>query len=71
MAAKIMAVHDAGKHEEAVAMMDGPFYVLGQRLNTVSTEWISHNEHVATTAGDASIAAIDSAAADGDCGVRG
>ncbi len=60
-AAKIMAVHDAGKHEEAVAMMDGPFYVLGQRLNSVSSEWIGHNEQVATREGDASIVAIDSA----------
>lgn len=58
-AEKVLSLADAGHRDEALAMLLGPQAELGDRLSTVSSEWIRHNEQLATAAGKAAIEAIE------------
>ena len=51
----MMALSADGRREEAVSMLNGPLAELAARLKGVSSEWIQHNEDLATTAGKAAV----------------
>ncbi len=52
-ARQLMALADAGRHDEAVALLNGKVIDAGERLGKVSGEWIQNNEDLAKTAGRA------------------
>ena len=55
-----MAMADAGRQEEATALLFGPSIAgLGVTVSKVSLEWIKYNEQIATDAGQAALTAID------------
>jgi len=59
-AKQAMALSAEGRREEGIALLNGPLAEPGQRLSRASSEWIQHNEDLATTAGKAAIEAIAS-----------
>ena len=59
--AEAMSLADAGRHEEATALLFGPIAERGERLSKTSREWIAYNEEIATRAGQEALAAIDEA----------
>jgi len=55
-----MAMADAGRQEEAAALLFGPSIAgLGVTVSKVSLEWIKYNEEISTDAGQAALTAID------------
>jgi two-component system sensor histidine kinase/response regulator len=58
-AEKVMSLADSGRRDEALAMLLGPEAELGDRLSKVSSEWIRHNEQLATSAGRATMESIE------------
>jgi len=55
-----MAMADAGRQEEATALLFGPSIAgLGVTVSKVSLEWIKYNEEISTDAGQAALTAID------------
>ena len=58
-AEKVMSLADAGGRDEALTMLFGPMAEVGGRLSKVSSEWIRHNEQLATAAGKDAIASIE------------
>jgi signal transduction histidine kinase/DNA-binding response OmpR family regulator len=55
-----MAAADAGRHDEATALLFGPSVTgLSARLSQISQEWIKYNEDIAIEAGKAALLAID------------
>src|SRR5262249_29154470 len=57
-AEQILALSAEGQRDEAVSRMRGGFAKLGDRLSTVSSEWIQHNEKLAADAGKAALGSI-------------
>ncbi|HTH47399.1 MAG TPA: response regulator, partial [Candidatus Limnocylindria bacterium] len=57
-AEKVMALADAGNRDEALALLLGPQSEIGNRVGKVSSEWILHNEHQATSAGKETVQSI-------------
>ena len=58
-AEKVMSLADTGGRDEALTMLFGPLAELSVRLGKVSSEWIRHNEQLATAAGRDAIASIE------------
>jgi two-component system sensor histidine kinase/response regulator len=58
-AEKVMSLADAGRRDESLALLLGPQAALGARLGKASSEWIAHNEQLATTAGKDALDSID------------
>jgi PAS domain S-box-containing protein len=58
-AKQVMELADAGRHDEAVALLNGSATRTGIRLSRVSSEWIQYTEDEAHTAGEAAMAAIE------------
>ena len=58
-AKQVMKLSTDGGREEALALLNGPLAVVGGRLSAVSSEWIQHNEDLATTAGNAAVESIN------------
>ena len=57
---RVMAYAAAGRREDALTrFFTGAMPGLGVRTNEVLTEWIQHNERLATSAGHATLIAID------------
>ncbi|HXI72870.1 MAG TPA: response regulator [Verrucomicrobiae bacterium] len=59
-ARQVMAQADAGRHDEAVALLNGKVTETGERLGKVSSEWIKNNEDMAKAAGRAAVKGIQS-----------
>ncbi len=59
-ARQVMLLADAGRHDEAVALLNGKVIGAGERLGKVSAEWIQNNEDIAKTAGKAVVTGIES-----------
>jgi len=57
-AKQVMALSADGHREEAIAMLKGSMAEVAGRLSKVSSEWIQHNEDLATTAGKGAVEAI-------------
>ncbi|MHB9006384.1 MAG: response regulator [Limisphaerales bacterium] len=57
-AREAMSLADQGLADKAVDWLDRSTDDVGERLNTVSGEWIQHSEDQATSAGRAAVAAI-------------
>jgi two-component system sensor histidine kinase/response regulator len=57
-AEKIILLASEGRRDEAVGQLQGSFFELGARLSAVSSEWIQHNEELATSAADAAFRSI-------------
>src|SRR4051812_15307141 len=56
-----MALADAGRHDEATALLFGPSLEgLGTTLNQLSMEWIKYNQQIAVDAGNGAVMAIES-----------
>ena len=55
---KIVASAGKGRNEEMIGQIYGGFAELGANLSTVSSEWIRHNEELATAAGNAALGSI-------------
>src|SRR3954454_15287290 len=56
-----MALADAGRHDEATALLFGPSLEgLGTTVNQLSMEWIKYNEQIAIDAGNGAVQAIES-----------
>ena len=55
----VMALADEGRHDEAVAYLNGPLQIPGVKLNTTSSEWIRTNEQMAAGAGRDAVSAIE------------
>ena len=58
-AEEVMSLADAGRRDEALALVLGPQASLGNRLGKASIEWITHNEDLATRAGTAATDSVD------------
>ena len=56
-ARQVMTLADAGKQDEAVALLNGRVREIGEQLSKVSSEWIGNNEELANTAGQEAISA--------------
>jgi two-component system sensor histidine kinase/response regulator len=54
-AKQAMALAEQGRRDEAVALLHGSMATLAEELASVSTEWIQHNETLATAAGKATV----------------
>jgi signal transduction histidine kinase/DNA-binding response OmpR family regulator/HAMP domain-containing protein len=59
-ARQVMSLADAGRHDEAVALLNGKVTEAGERLGKVSAEWIQNNEDMAKTAGKAAVNGVQS-----------
>ena len=57
-AKQVMTLAAEGRREEGAALLNGSLVELGGRLSRVSSEWIQHNQDLATTAGKAAVDAI-------------
>jgi hypothetical protein len=57
-AKQVVSLTDEGRHEEAVALLNGRVAELGVRLSKVSNEWIQNNYELATAAGNEAVQAI-------------
>ncbi|HEY7409226.1 MAG TPA: response regulator, partial [Vicinamibacteria bacterium] len=61
-AAEVMALADAGKHDEASATLASPrVAALGAHAGSALHAWIAHNEALATRAGEAAISSLEDA----------
>jgi signal transduction histidine kinase/CheY-like chemotaxis protein len=60
-AREVMSLADAGKRDEATAMLNGRLTEVGERLSKVSSEWIKNNEDQAMAAGKMAMDGINSA----------
>jgi two-component system sensor histidine kinase/response regulator len=60
-AEKVIELADAGHRDEALALLMGSQAEIGSRIGKLSSEWIRHNEELATSAGKAVIDSIDGA----------
>ena len=58
-AESVLSLAETGRHEEAIALLDGSLAESGRRLSSVSEEWIRHNETLATIAGRAAVATLE------------
>lgn len=58
-AEKVMSLAADGHREDALAMLNTSMADMGVRLSKVSSEWITHNENLATNAGKAAVEAIE------------
>jgi two-component system, sensor histidine kinase and response regulator len=56
---QVMSLVDAGRRDEAVALLLGPQAEIGARLAKVSNEWIAHNDELGMSSGRAAIESID------------
>jgi signal transduction histidine kinase/CheY-like chemotaxis protein len=56
-----MSLVEAGRRDEAIAMLNGPLSKVGERLGKVSSEWIKNNEDQAMAAGKMAMDGINSA----------
>lgn len=59
-AKQVMALANQGSGEEATALLVGAIAQVGLELSKVSNQWIQHNEELATAAGQAALAEIQS-----------
>jgi len=57
-AKQLLASSAEGRPEEAIAKLNGSMAEVSRRLSKVSSEWIEHNEDLATTAGKGAVDAI-------------
>ncbi len=57
-ARQVMTLAAEGRQEEAVALLNGSIAEVGGRLSKASSEWIQHNENLATADGKAAVDAI-------------
>ncbi len=57
-ARQAMALADQGRHDEAVAFLNGSLAEVASHLSEVSAEWIRHTEETAQGAGKESVATI-------------
>ncbi len=58
-AEEVMSLAEAGRKDEANAVLSGKLAVLGEKLSEISREWIQHNEAFATSAGQEALDAIE------------
>jgi methyl-accepting chemotaxis protein len=58
-ARQVISLETGGRHDEAVALLNGKLTETGQRLGKVSAEWIQNNEDLAKTAGKSVVDGID------------
>ena len=58
---RIMSLNEAGRHDEALALMNGTVGDVGLGLLAVSRDWISHNEQLALGASRDVVEAIERA----------
>jgi two-component system, sensor histidine kinase and response regulator len=58
-ARQVMTLAEAGRHEDAAALLNGSVASLGVRLSKLSSEWIEHNQDLATAAGKDTMTAIE------------
>ncbi len=58
-AGKVMDLTDAGHRDDALTSVLGPQAAIGNRLGTVSNEWIQHNDENGLGAGRAAIESIE------------
>ena len=56
---KIVALAAGGRRDEAIAYASTVVMGVGERLSKVSSEWIKHNQALATSAGKAAVATIE------------
>jgi signal transduction histidine kinase/DNA-binding response OmpR family regulator len=56
-AKEVLSLVEAGRRDEAVALLNGRVSEIGERLSKVSTEWIRNNEDMAAAAGDEAVLA--------------
>jgi two-component system, sensor histidine kinase and response regulator len=58
-AKQVMALAEEGQQDQAVALFGSTIAALGIRLSNVSSDWIQHNEELATAAGKDAISGIE------------
>jgi len=58
-ATKVMSLHDEGRADDAIVLLNDELAQIGNRLNKVSVEWTSNIETNATVAGKAAVTGIE------------
>jgi PAS domain S-box-containing protein len=57
-AGELMSLGSAGKHDDAVALLNGAFADTGDRLSKLTRQWIAYNEELASSASKATVDSI-------------
>ncbi|HEX5217968.1 MAG TPA: response regulator [Verrucomicrobiae bacterium] len=58
-ALRVMTLHDEGRHDDAIALLNGEVAQIGSRVNNISAEWIDNIEKHAATAGREAVKGIE------------
>src|SRR4051812_40777684 len=60
-AREVLTLADAGRRDEAVALLNGRVNEVGEELSEVSSEWIRNNEELSSSAGQEALTTIEKA----------